>query len=36
MSSGWMGIGMLGMFLFWVIVIAAIVLLVRWLFKRKP
>lgn len=36
MSYGWMGMGMLGMLLFWVIVIAAVVLLVRWLVKRKP
>lgn len=34
MSYGWMGMGMLGMVLFWVIVIAAVVLLVRWLTKR--
>ncbi len=36
MNHGWMGMGMLSMLLFWVIVIAAVVLLVRWLFKRKP
>ncbi len=36
MSYGWMGVGMLGMLLFWVIVIAAVALLVRWLIKRKP
>ena len=34
MSYGWMGLGMLGMVLFWVIVIAAVVLLVKWLTKR--
>ncbi len=36
MNYGWMGMGMLGMLLFWVVVIVAVVLLVRWLVKRKP
>lgn len=36
MGREWMSIGMLGMALFWIIVIAVAALLVRWLTKRKP
>ena len=36
MHYGWMGMGMSGMVLFWVTVIVAVVLLVRWRSNANP